>query len=33
MKKKIYVKPDMVGIYTACFGKDGCDEDDDTSKD
>jgi hypothetical protein len=28
MKKKIYVKPDMVGIYTACYGKDGCDEED-----
>lgn len=25
--KKVYTNPDMVGIYTACYGKDGCDDD------
>ena len=25
--KKVYTNPDMIGIYTACFAKDGCDDD------
>jgi hypothetical protein len=25
--KKVYTDPEMIGIYTACYGKDGCDDD------
>jgi hypothetical protein len=26
MAKKIYEKPEIDGVLTACYGRDGCDE-------
>jgi len=25
--KKVYTDPEIINLYTACFGKDGCDDD------